>query len=96
MTQWHNYTILWEPEKTTFLIDDVVAANIDGVPIDPMEAVCFLNNAIYRMDGSMDPAAGYLNLPSEESIAIDYLCVAGLGLWDRDEGFGALVDEMYR
>jgi hypothetical protein len=32
LTEWHTYTILWEPENATFLIDDVVVATTDEVP----------------------------------------------------------------
>jgi hypothetical protein len=32
LTEWHTYTILWEPENATFLIDGVVVATTNQVP----------------------------------------------------------------
>ncbi len=100
MTQWHDYTILWERTRATFLVDGLVVAEIDQAPTDPMAAVCFLSNAFYRTDGSGDAGhwvldGGFLDLGLSESMAIDYLCLAELGLWDQEDGFGPLVAEMY-
>jgi hypothetical protein len=36
LTEWHTYTILWEPEAATFLIDNLVVAEIDEAPHMPM------------------------------------------------------------
>ncbi len=100
MTQWHNYTILWEPERATFLVDGVLVATIGAAHVDPVEVNCLLNNAFDRTDGPGGSGysaleKGNLDLSTDESIAIDYLCVAGLGLWGREEGFEQLIGEMY-
>ena len=99
VTQWHDYTILWDLGRTIFLVDGVVVAEIEEAPNDPMAAVCFLNNCHYRTDtaeaGYWELDSGFLDLDLGESIAIDYLCVAELGLWSQDEGFGRTIEEMY-
>jgi hypothetical protein len=101
MTQWHNYTILWEDDRATFLVGSTVVATIGTAPIDPIEVTCLLKNAFYSVNesvgiGSWQVEGGFLDLSRDISIAIDYLCVAGLGLWEQNEGFRLLVDEMYR
>ncbi len=47
ITEWHNYTILWEPEGATFLVDDEVVATADTAPGTPMDVVAEISDKSY-------------------------------------------------
>jgi hypothetical protein len=80
LTEWHTYTILWQPEAATFLIDDVVVAMTNEVPQIPMRVYLVVN------------AGQNLTLPchtvdQEEICTDEYMQVDYVRVFTSDEKF---------
>lgn len=72
MSDWHNYSILWEPDNATFLIDGEVLASTEIEPSMPLAIVIHMEN----WDGNKT----YLDIEEDQFIEIDYVRV----FMDRD------------
>jgi hypothetical protein len=73
MTEWHTYTILWEPGNATFLVDGVVVAIIDEVPTTWMRVGLFMSTYFYEK--SDDDRFDVGCLAANSSMQIDYVRV---------------------
>ncbi len=80
---WHTYTILWEQDNTTFLVDQEVIASTDIAPTVPMAIVILVENKrVGTQIGGNPLPAGYgnfewvpINMAHNVSIQIDYVRV---------------------
>jgi hypothetical protein len=73
ITDWHTYTILWQPMNATFLVDDEVVASIDTVPKQDMK-VC-LNIASDQDFTFPCEMVGGEEVCTDECIQVDYVRV---------------------
>jgi hypothetical protein len=77
ITQWHTYTILWEPDNGTFLVDGVVVATTDRVPKTGMVAAVFNTNLAlekpYYQNGDE-----LITVPFDSCIQVDYIHIYGV------------------
>jgi hypothetical protein len=72
-TQWHNYTIQWEPGNATFLVDGKVVAFTQKVPVVPMAiGIRLTNDAQYVMEPGRRPeTTGHLDLAHDVGIQVE-------------------------
>jgi hypothetical protein len=68
MTDWHNYTILWEEDNSTFLVDGQVTKTLNNSPKVPLFGDVYLWN-MYNGEFSW----GYLDVGENVSIQVDYV-----------------------
>ena len=62
MTDWHTYTILWEPEKASFLIDEKIVGTTNKAPRTPLCVYTYIENAfIHRTPNPMQGLRSYGN-----------------------------------
>ena len=73
LTEWHTYTILWQPEVATFLIDDVVVAITERVPQIPMRI--YLRAASGENLTLQCKGVGGEEVSIDECIQVDYIRV---------------------
>jgi hypothetical protein len=71
--EWHNYTIVWEPNNGTFLIDGEVVAATDKVPSYSMIAHASIHNMATK-GGTRNT----VDLSYNENIQVDYVRVFGV------------------
>jgi hypothetical protein len=72
--EWHTYTIIWEPDNATFLVDGEIVAVFDNPPSYLMKVDIFLTND--RIHGPMDGfLVDYIEVPFNVSIQVDYVHV---------------------
>ncbi len=59
LTEWHDYTIRWNKENATFLVDGVVVATIDVVPTSFSFVCVYLENTVYNPANRDQPVAQF-------------------------------------
>jgi hypothetical protein len=72
MTQWHTYTILWEEDNSTFLVDGRVIKTLSSSPTEPLFGDIYLRNLFRGEDTGGEETWGYLDLAANISIQVDY------------------------
>jgi hypothetical protein len=68
MTEWHTYTILWEPDRVEFLVDGQTVGSTDQSPSVPMFPVF----TVWNLIGLEEPLP-MIDLEHNISLQIDYL-----------------------
>jgi hypothetical protein len=70
LSDWHNYTILWEPDNATFLIDGEVLAQSMVEPSLPLGIIIHMENRAI-VNGSKI----YLDIEEDQFVEVDYVRV---------------------
>jgi hypothetical protein len=81
MRDWHTYSILWEKDNATFLVDGEVIETFDTVPSTRMAAVVFVSNYAVRGSTEQSPTScSYvpIDTASDEWIQVDYVHMFGV------------------
>jgi hypothetical protein len=77
ITQWHNYTITWNRDNATFLIDNQVVGQTSEVPISRTQIMVMLGSSMLGNRTSMLKVGGYywsdIDLDHDTSIEIDHV-----------------------
>jgi hypothetical protein len=72
ISEWHNYTYIWEEGNGMFLVDGEVVAMTDNPPRKPMSIFVYIANA--RLSGTLDQyTINPMNLDIDAHIQIDYV-----------------------
>jgi hypothetical protein len=88
MTEWHTYTVLWEEENGTLLVDGRMIATTNNPPSVPMGIWLFIENI--RLYGSLPQfKTDAIDLEVNESLQIDYIRV-----FTTEERFQAMNQEI--
>jgi len=78
ITEWHTYTILWEPGNGTFLVDGEVVATTNKVYESNMYVAMGNTNIALRTpyyDGQLN---GRIHVPFNTSMQVDYVHIFGI------------------
>ena len=74
ITEWHTYTVIWEPCNATFIIDGEKVATTDRVPNTIQEAWLYIMNNIFSEEEfPIGSPASCNNLPDTRIIEDQYL-----------------------
>lgn len=74
VTQWHNYTIIWKPGNTTFLVDSEVVAVTEVNPTKDMGlGIEISNGVLIKHIGNTPYEIKRLDIPYNLYIQIDYV-----------------------
>jgi hypothetical protein len=73
ITEWHTYTILWEQDNATFLVDGVVVGFIDSPPTVPMGIMIYILNERLYGPSWEQANTDQIDVTVNESIQIDYV-----------------------
>ena len=87
LTEWHTYTILWEPEAATFLIDGDVVAVTTEVPQIPMKVYL-------RMASGENLTLPCQTVEGEEICTDEYVQIDYVRIFASEKEFGAWSDEI--
>ena len=70
ITEWHNYTISWEPGNLTYLVDGKVVSFSDSSPSVPMHCIINLwNNVGIKEDGTV----ARMDIEQDVTIQVDHI-----------------------
>jgi hypothetical protein len=75
---WHTYTIIWEPENATFLVDGEIVANTTQAPRYNMNAGIENTNLALSQAVFQSGVFERIAIPFNESIQVDYVHVFGV------------------
>jgi hypothetical protein len=76
ITEWHTYTILWEPDNGTFLVDGKIVASISEVPNSWMNIEIWTSNrAIREYQNDRKWVFETMDVLYDSSIQVDYVHV---------------------
>ena len=76
MGEWHVYTILWDKNNATLLVDGEVVASFDTVPTVRLASNVYLSNFAVRGSPEQSPAGNSyvpIDTASDQSIQVDYV-----------------------
>jgi hypothetical protein len=90
MTEWHIYTITWEPDYATFLVDGQLVSTTNTTPNVPMYFDIYLENLLPK---------GRMDMEHNVSVQVDYVRLFTIGEryqdWSEDiSGLFSTAEEM--